>query len=185
MKPGESFIGQPIRDLQTMLRVIGKNEKRPELLIPDGIYGAKTMAQVSDFQRNAGLPVTGTADLVTWEAILEAYRSARINQIPAHPIHILLNADQILCKGDRCPHLYLVQAMLEVLAVQYRSVQHPSFSGRLDDATAGALRSFQKLSGLPQSGTLDKMTWKALVLQYPLAASLNPGEKDRQTARSD
>ena len=180
MKPKESFVGQPIRDLQTMLRVIGKDRKIPEPLIPDGIYGSKTAAQVSDFQRKAGLPVTGSADLATWEAIVEAYYPARINQIPAHPLYILLSADQLPCVGERCPHLYLVQAMLEVLADRFKTVSHPGFSGRLDDSTAASLRSFQKLAGLEESGTLNKITWKFLVLHYPLAASLtedrNPGK---------
>ena len=180
MKPKESFISQPIRDLQTMLRVIGRDRNIPQPLIPDGIYGEKTMAQVADFQRKAGLPATGIADLTTWEAIVAAYYPARINQIPAQPLYILLNGEDVICKGDRCPHLYLVQAMLEVLADRYQSVSHPSFSGRLDDATAASIRSFQILSGIPDTGSLDKLTWRALALQYPLAASL---EQDRKPAK--
>jgi hypothetical protein len=44
-------------------------------------------------------------------------------------------------------------------------------NGRLDEATAASLEAFQELSGLPQTGELDKVTWKHLALQYPLAAN--------------
>ena len=45
MKPGESFVGQPIRALQTMLRVIAENDPSHMTLIPDGIYGPDTVWQ--------------------------------------------------------------------------------------------------------------------------------------------
>ena len=173
MKPQESFIAQPIRDLQTMLRVIGKDRKLPELLIPDGIYGEKTMDQVADFQKQAGLSPTGKADLPTWEAIVEAYLPARISQIPAYPLHILLDAGKTIEKGERNPHIYLIQAMLEVLAREYGSICHPGFSGKLDADTSASILCFQKLCGLKPTGTLNKETWKHLALQYPLAASLD------------
>ena len=42
MKPTESFLGQPIRSLQTMLRVLAENDDEYKVLIPDGIYGPDT-----------------------------------------------------------------------------------------------------------------------------------------------
>ena len=44
MKPTESLLGQPIRSLQTMLRVLAENDDEYKVLIPDGIYGPDTMA---------------------------------------------------------------------------------------------------------------------------------------------
>ena len=78
MRPAESFIGQPIRSLQTMLRVIAENDSRQPSVIPDGIYGTNTMTAVSAFQRRSGLPVTGMTDQATWEAIVSAYELALI-----------------------------------------------------------------------------------------------------------
>ena len=40
----------------------------------------------------------------------------------------------------------------------------------LDEATSVSLVSFQEMTGLPESGELDKRTWKHLALHYPLAA---------------
>ena len=172
MRPPESFIGQPIRSLQTMLRVIAENDPSHVSIVPDGIYGPETVRAVSTFQRNHGLPVTGITDLPTWEAVVAVYEPALVEQDEAFPLEIILNPKQIIRKGERHPHLYLVQAMLLVLADVYGSVGRPSMTGLLDEATEDAIASFQALSSLPMTGQLDKHTWKHLALQYPLAANL-------------
>lgn len=172
MRPPESFIGQPIRSLQTMLRVIAENDPSYVPIVPDGIYGPETVRAVSTFQRNHGLPVTGLTDLPTWEAVVAVYEPALIEQDEAHPLYIILNPKQVIRAGERHPHLYLVQGMLAALSEVYGSVGQPSLTGLLDEATADALAAFQALSGLPMTGNLDKHTWKHLVLQYPLAANL-------------
>lgn len=173
MRLPESFIGQPIRSLQTMLRVIAEHDPNYVSLIPDGIYGTETVRAVSVFQRSHGLPVTGITDQTTWEAIVAAYEPALIQQDAAYPLNILLNPNQVIRKGERHPNLYLAQSILTVLSQVYRSIGLPSLNGLLDEATSDALASFQALSGLPMSGNLDKNTWKHLALQYPLATNLH------------
>lgn len=172
MRPPESFIGQPIRSLQTMLRVIAENDPAHERIIPDGIYGPETVKAINTLQRLHGLPVTGVADNRTWDTVAELYEQALIQQDEAYPLHIILNPGQVIRRGERHPHLYLVQSMLIVLSRMYESIGMPEVTGILDAATADALASFQALSGLPMTGSLDKHTWKHLVLQYPLAANL-------------
>lgn len=172
MRPPESFIGQPIRSLQTMLRVIAKNDADAVRIIPDGIYGPETVRAVSVFQRSHGIPVTGITDQSTWEAIVSVYDLALIEQDNAYALEIILNPGQVIRKGERNPHLYLVQGMLMAMSEIYQSIGAPSMNGILDEATADAIASFQGLSALPMTGHLDKHTWKHLVLQYPLAANL-------------
>ena len=155
-----------------MLRVIAENDPAAVRIVPDGIYGPETVRAVSTFQRRHGLPVTGMTDQPTWEAVVAVYEPALIEQDAAHPLDIILNPGQVIRKGERNPHLHIVQGMLIVLSEIYGSVGAPSQSGILDEATADSLASFQQLSGLPMSGNLDKHTWKHLVLQYPLAANL-------------
>ena len=64
MRPLSSFVGQPIRSLQTMLRVIAEDDPTHLRIVPDGIYGPETTAAVSTFQRKHGLPVTGGKPLL-------------------------------------------------------------------------------------------------------------------------
>lgn len=172
MRPDESFIGQPIRALQTMLRVIAEHSGQIPSLIPDGIYGPETVRTVSIFQRNHGLPVSGVADQQTWDAVVAVYEPALVDRDEAQPLHIILNPGQVIRKGEKHPHLYLVQSILLILSEAYGSIGTVAVTGILDDATEDALFSFQQLSGLPATGRLDKQTWKALALQYPLAANL-------------
>lgn len=173
MRPVESFIGQPIRSLQTMLRVIAEHDDDYMSVIPDGIYGKDTMTAVSQFQRKHGLPITGVTDQDTWEAILAVYDPALIQVAEAEPLNIVLDPNQVLRRGERNPHLHVIQGMLTVLAEVYESVALPSHSGILDGQTADSIASFQYLSGLPMTGDLDKHTWKHLALHYPLAANLH------------
>lgn len=173
MRPAQSFVGQPIRSLQTMLRVIAENDDRYVSVIPDGIYGPELVQAVSVFQRNHGLPVTGVTDQDTWDTILAVYNPALVEQDRAQTLEIILNPGQIIVRGEQNPVLYVVQGMLQGLADIYQSVSRPSQSGILDEITADSLASFQSLSGLPMTGQLDKHTWKHLALQFPLATNLS------------
>ena len=175
MRPGESFVAQPIRSLQTLLRVLGEHDNKYSRVIPDGIYGPQTMAAVTAFQRNHGLPVTGITDQPTWETIVAAYEPALIELVEAQPVDIILNPNQVLRKGESSPYLYVAQALLLVLSQTYASVGTPSQSGTLDAATSDSIASFQVLSGLPMTGELDKITWKHLALHFPLAANIGRG----------
>ena len=171
MRPPESFIRQPVRSLQTMLRVIAEDDARQPTVIPDGIYGPSTLSAVAAFQRSHGMPVTGVTDQDTWEAIVAEYEPAFTRVGPAQVLQIILEPGQIIRRGQREPNLYIVQAILQVLSEIYSSVSPPSMNGELDEATAEALARFQALTGLPQTGELDKVTWKQLALHYPLAAN--------------
>ena len=171
MKPGESFVAQPIRSLQTMLRVIAEDDGISPSVVPDGIYGPSTTNAVSFFQRKHGLGVSGVTDQETWDAIVDEYESAYIRVGPAQPIEIILHPNQIIRKGEQNINLYLVQAILMALAKIYGTLP-PSQSGVLDAPTAEALSAFQEMNGLKQTGELDKETWKQLALHYALASNL-------------
>ena len=170
MKPGESFVGQPIRSLQTMLRTIAQIDPRQITVIPDGVYTNQTTAAVRSFQENNNLPVTGVANQDTWDRIVAAYRPAQIETSPAEPIFITLNPGQTFGPGDRHHHIHLVQAMLSLLAQAYPSFPTVSFTGVFDPETEQAILALQRLAGLNPTGILDKQTWKELVLHHGSAA---------------
>ena len=103
---------------------------------------------------------------------MEVYEPALIHVSTAHPLNIVLNPNQVIRKGERHPHVDLLQAMLTTLAEVYESMGKPTRSGILDEATMDSLSSFQGLNNLPMTGQLDKKTWKHLALHYPLAVNL-------------
>lgn len=171
MRPAESFVEQPVRSLQTMLRVLAEDDARLPTVVPDGIYGPTTMNAVTAFQRQKGLPITGIADQQTWDAIVAFYEPALIRVGKAQPIEIILDPGQVFRKGDRSPYIYLLQSMLTSLSDTHPSIAPPGHSGMIDDDTIVALIAFQKLSGLEETGEFDKITWKNLVHQFTLDAN--------------
>ncbi len=170
MRPAESFVGQPVRSLQTMLRVLAEDDRRLPTVIPDGIYGPGTMHAVSAFQRQKGLPATGIADQPTWELIVQSYEPALIRVGKAEPIEILMDPGKVFRYGESSPYIYLLQSLLTQLSQDHPTINRPEHTGVLDDSTTRALASFQELSDLPRTGELDKITWKHLVLQFTLNA---------------
>ena len=171
MRPPESFVGQPVRSLQTMLRIIAAHHNDLPSVIPDGIYSQQTANAVSAFQRKFGLPVTGITDQGTWEMIVSVYQPALIHVSPAEPLQIILEPNQVIHGGEEHHSIYLVQAMLTAMAKNYGCIPEPPISGILDSGTSESLIAFQRLSGLDVTGELDKITWKHLVLQFQLSAA--------------
>ena len=179
MRPNESFVGQPVRSLQTMLRVIAENDDALPSVVPDGIYGKDTVRAISALQRKSGLPITGVADQNTWETIVALYEPALIEVDEAEPLHIILNPGQVIRKGESHPNVYLVQAMLIVLSEAYESITPPSMSGTMDIPTSDSISRFQELNLLPVTGELDKNTWRHLALQYPMTANILTGPNNQ------
>lgn len=171
MKPMYSFIEQPVRSLQTMLRIIAEDDPQSPTVVPDGIYGPSTMNAVSFIQRRYGLPVTGITDEATWNQIVAVYEPALIRVDKAQPIEILIDAGQVLLLGDSSPYVFLLQSMLTQLSRDHTQINPPGHSGMMDNQTVQSLSTFQKLSGLDETGALDRITWKHLVHQFTLNAS--------------
>ena len=173
MRPNESFVAQPIRSLQTMLRVLAEDDDRYATVIPDGIYSPSTTNAVSLFQRRNGLPVTGVTDQTTWELIQAEYDAALIRIDKAEPIEILLDPGQVFRAGESSPYVYLLQSMLTQLSNDHPAINAPGHSGFMDRSTVTALENFQQLSALPVTGEFDRLTWKHLVKQFSLNAHHN------------
>jgi len=169
MRPGESFVEQPVRSLQTMLRVIAEDDPRLPTVVPDGIYGPSTMVAVTAFQRREGIPITGITDEQTWDRVVAAYEPALIRVGKAEPIEIILEPGQIIVLGESNPYVYLLQSMLTQLSKENNTIPRPPHTGILDNDTHRSLRAFQLLAGLPPTGTLDRITWKYVVRQFTLS----------------
>ena len=180
MRPSESFIAQPIRSLQTMLRVISKANSTIPTVIPDGIYGPDTISSVSAFQAAYGLPITGITDQATWEAIVKEYEQALIIVDAPVPLEIILDPGQVLRIGDNGPYVYLIQSLLIWLAKDHAAIAAPDHNGNYDQATYDAVAAFQRLAGLKSTGQFDKITWKFLSTHYTLNAHHNSDRQIRQ-----
>lgn len=152
---------QHIIELQTYLHAIALMNDKIPLIIPDGIYDSETAIAVRAFQREYGLPDTGSTDGATWNKIVSVYRDyLRGNPVPyaAFP-----SAKYVAAKGDSGQLVYILQAMLQTIGKRYDNAPDVEVSGEYNDATAEAVTRFQRWSGLPRSGRVDCGTWNMLV----------------------
>ena len=152
----------PIESLQRMLRAISFVDPNIPRVIPDGIYGASTEAAVAAFQREHGLPVASVADEPTFRAIARAYNPRTEQLIAAHAPVILFPASLVISGGQFHPYVYLAQAMFLALRQEFPSILNAAVTGTLDSNTAENFRRIQSLSGLDETGHLDKTSWNRL-----------------------
>ncbi|MEM6274394.1 MAG: peptidoglycan-binding domain-containing protein [Myxococcota bacterium] len=109
LEPGAR--GGNVSLLQASLQAIGSRTGNAQYVLPqwgaDGGYGAETVTAVTAFQRDHGLPVTGTADAATSTKVDEALRATSAPEIrrvggPATPKRLLAVARYLIdVDGDR------------------------------------------------------------------------------------
>lgn len=168
-----------VRNLQTYLRQLSYHD--PDITPPpiDGIFGNVTRQALCEFQKQSGLPVTGTATRDTWEALYEAYRvsvaenamPSRVSIFPATP------KDYCLSHGCRDFSVSVLQYMLRELQHDFGDGIPIEINGVFDDATETAVKEFQTCcKGLERNGTVDCKTWDAIVLRYNALVERPPKE---------
>ena len=162
MRVGRQPEVTPITDLQEMLRMIYPDTQ----LSKDGQFGEETKREVARFQKDFALPITGVADIDTWDAIHREYERASIDQGQAEPLLIVLQPSQVLKLGSNNTHLYLIQGILTAISRYYDQMPVVNFTGVLDAPTETAIKWFQVRAGLPVTGEIDKHTWRHLAKHY-------------------
>ena len=154
-----------IFDLQTFLRRIQRSQGYAQPLAPDGIFCPETAAAVRNFQRQNGLPVTGTADYDTWTAIYLAYLALLAGDtLPQAVSFFPAGAGATLSAGDRGPSVLVLQLMLGTALPHFADTVPVPLTGEYDADTAAGVRRAQGVFLLPQTGVADRATWEALAL---------------------
>ena len=152
---------QHIHELQTYLHAISFFNERIRRIIPDGFYGRDTAIAVRAFQRDYGLPDTGNTDTATWNKIVSVYRELLYGNPVAY--NAFPAPDHVVRPGDSGLIVYIIQAMLDSIGAAFDNMPRVPVSGNYNTATADAVRSFQRRSGLSQNGNVDSGTWNMLV----------------------
>jgi peptidoglycan hydrolase-like protein with peptidoglycan-binding domain len=149
-----------IRELQRMLYALSFVDDAIPKVIPDGIYGRETAQAVRAFQQRNNLHPTGETNRATWDEIVRLYLE-RVAQT-AHPVDAYPHASRFLTLGDEGLAVYIVQAILNLLGIQYENMQQIPVTGKYDATTQQAVREFQKHSGQKETGNTDPATWNLL-----------------------
>lgn len=153
---------QHIMELQKYLHALSIMNGNIPLILPDGLYGPETSAAVKAFQNNSGLPVTGTADTVTWRRIVGEYRGLMSRK----PMSFTPFPDDghTVSQGESGEIVYIIQSILYGYSQRFDNFPEVIVSGSFCGDTAGAVKYFQQLTGLPLTGRVDPATWNMLVM---------------------
>jgi len=162
------LLARPVSGLQYMLRQLSGTDQALPRLVVDGVFGERTLEAVLRFQREAGLPVTGTVDRATWEAVRRAWLAGQTRAGYARPARLFPSEGVQVREGETREYLIVPQTMLNVLARQFEGITPCQADGRNGPASAGNIRWLQEAAGLPQTGCLDAAAWDALTRLYEI-----------------
>lgn len=159
-----------VENLQRYLRQLSYSEKNIPAPPVDGIFEIQTTNSLREYQRSRGLPITGNADLETWELLYADYRASISDQSPPRRISIfpLDPATFELKIGTQGFAVTSLQHMLRELSHSYYEFSEIVPNGIYDEATASAVELFQKINLLPHNGRVGRLTWNAISDQYNL-----------------
>ncbi|MDR0986784.1 MAG: peptidoglycan-binding protein [Ruminococcus sp.] len=155
-----------IQELQTYLRYISFQNKEIPRVEPTGVYNARTRDAVTMFQSLYDLPVTGTVDEETWNAIYSVYKEIEAYLSAVTAISPFPDRDFQICEGDSGATVFILQALINAIAEHYSNIPPVAITGICDAATETAVKALQQTAGLPPSGIIDDRTWDALASLY-------------------
>ena len=137
------YTGDAVKTLQEKLNANGFDSGNV-----DGIFGAKTYAAVTAFQKANGLGVDGIAGKLTWAKL---YDATPVNVTP-------VTTQPMLRTGSRGDAVRKLQEMLNAKGYTCGNVD-----GIFGSKTYAAVLAFQKANGLGADGIVGPLTWGKLV----------------------
>ena len=137
--------GDAVKTLQDKLNTLGYNSGNV-----DGIFGAKTYAAVTAFQKANGLGVDGIVGKLTWGKLYGVS--------PAMPVETTTVVGRpMVSYGSRGDAVRKLQELLNALGYDCGSVD-----GIFGSKTKAAVLAFQKANGLGADGIVGPLTWAKL-----------------------
>ena len=162
------MVANPVSSLQFMLRQLSRTYPfLPELAV-DGVFGERTLEAVMLFQRETGLPVTGTVDQATWTAIRDCWLEQRGRSGYSRAARIFPSEGIQVLEGETKEYMIVPQTMLNLLEKQFDGMCPCSADGCNGPASSSDIRWLQKAAGLPVTGSMDTPTWDALSHLYEI-----------------
>ena len=173
--PGEPLkygsASNDVKSLQIFLNRISRNYPAiPKIPQADGIFDNATEEAVRKFQEVFDLSVTGIVDEATWYRIIYIYASvkrlAELNSegVAFEDVAPIYNED--LSIGMQGNEVRQLQYYLAVIGAYYEAVQPVEITGYFGEETENSLKSFQRVFGIPQTGTLDRATRNDIYRAY-------------------
>lgn len=159
---------QAITNLQRYLRRLSYEGLEGNRVPIDGIFDRDTRDALTQFQRNMGLPATGVADKRTWDTLFSEYQRVTDKERSSQALYLFPKtpADYEVTLGDTLLLVNVIQLLLLELSAAYGIFEDIIESGTYDSQTEKAVRDFQRINLLPETGRVDEATWNRIVREY-------------------
>ena len=175
-----SYPGTPLRNgstgpnvvtLQVALNRISQNYPAiPKIPTADGIFGSRTQAAVTAFQRIFGLTPDGIVGPATWYEIVRLYTAVtRLSELRSQGQQFYAvnwSPPNALQTGSTGEKVRLLQYMLSVLSTYIPYIPPVTVDGVYGSATRAAVLAAQRQFQLPETGVVDANTWDEIYDQY-------------------
>ncbi|MBO5938479.1 MAG: peptidoglycan-binding protein [Clostridia bacterium] len=157
-----------VRNLQRYLRRLSFEENAILPVPIDGIFDTRTEEALMEFQRMYELPVTGRADRGTWDLLFAEYLrlSEEEDRIEAIDLFPKVPPNYVTTLGEESAFILLLQWLLSELLVIYDTLPEFARSGRFDQPTSDAVREFQRIQRIEETGLVDRNTWNRIAREY-------------------
>lgn len=175
-----SYPGTPLRQgstgpnvvvLQVSLNRIAQNYPAiPKIPAIDGIFGSRTAASVQAFQQIFGLTADGIVGPATWYEIVRLYTAvtslSELRSEGQQFYAINWTAPNALSVGDTGEKVRLLQYMLSVLSSYIPEIPPLEVDGIFGSRTRAAVLAAQRRFNLPETGSVDSVTWDEIYDQF-------------------
>lgn len=161
----EGDTGEKVSIMQLMLNILAEYYNEIPFVPNTGAYEQQTYNGVIAFQKLFGLPQNGIVDDTTWEAMYNAVKGIYIVQDsgqPQTPVQVLPYPGTPLSAGARGDNVRALQEYINVISLVYPEITPVTPTGNFGPNTRAAVIAFQKLFGLPETGTVDQQTWEKI-----------------------
>ncbi len=163
--------GQDVRTIQTQLNRISRDYPLiPKITSVDGVFGERTEEAVRQFQEIFNLVPDGIIGKATWYKIKAIFVAvSRLGALNSEGIRLADVSKNFVTEvrpGEQGNPVRVIQYYLAVIAVYNNAVPTVNIDGIFGNATESAVRSFQRFSGIPETGVVDETTWNALSDAY-------------------
>ena len=159
---------EAISNLQRYLRRLSYGGLEGDRAPIDGIFDTATRNALIRFQQSVGLPETGIADKLTWDTLFDEYSRAVRSEKESLGLFIFPSSPKNyeVSPGEAWLLVNMIQLLLLELRAVYGIFEDITESGVYDKATEDAIREFQRINLLPETGRVDETTWNRIVREY-------------------
>lgn len=165
-------LGENVVLIQAMLNRISRDYPAiPKIPTPvSGVFDEDTEQAVIQFQKIFNLTPDGIVGNATWYKLVFIHGGVlKLSELVSEGqtfYAVNFQAPERLQEGDRLEGVRLLQYMLSVVGEFNSNIPDVQIDGIYGSGTTQAVLALQQMSGLPQTGAVDKDTWEALYRLY-------------------